>query len=61
MSNCRVLVVALVLLVPGMALAKSGYVRPPEPKLVHTASMPKISSPALPHRVARHCRPGHPC
>ena len=61
MSNCRVLVLALVLLVPGMALAKSGYVRPPEPKLVHTASMPKISSPALPHRVVRHCRPRHPC
>ena len=46
MSNCRVLVVALVLAVPGVALAKSGYVRPPEPKLVRTASMPKISSPA---------------
>ena len=59
MSNCKVLVVALVLVVPGLALAKSGYVRPPEPKLVRSASM--ISSPVLPHRVVRHCRPRHPC
>ena len=60
MSNCRALVVALVLVVPGVALAKSGYVRPPEPKLVH-ASMPNISSSVQPHRVVHHCRPRHPC
>ena len=62
MSYRRALVVALVLAVPGAALAKSGYVRPPEPKLVHTtAPMPKISSPALLHRVVHHCGPRRPC
>ena len=62
MSYCRALVVALVLAVPGAAVAKSGYVRPPEPKLVHTtAPVPKISSPALLHRVVHHCGPRRPC
>ena len=60
MWRCSPLIaMVLILAAPGYGLAKSGYVRPPEPKTITAGVMPHVSLPRFtPHELVGGCGRG---